>query len=300
LTSDVAEVAVGCGGKTKEGKWLSFMCFNLGADPSLGIDGQKNFNISFTNDYMSGHHPYTTGEEDVYGDFFQWGRIADGHEERNGGVENFASLSDGDIGSGGICSSVYDLQNRPTNQIKKTSPGYGKFIRGGSNWNPISDQATINLLWSSGRRVDNDPCAHYEEDGSYHEFWHADGESSSDPACGASNTNWRIPTQAEWSELYRGGTLFGLGDDAEANTWYWNLTLPGGYELLPDGVTTTLFLPANGFRLSNSGGLNSTGTRGLYWSSTATNNVLSFSNNYVDPTVTLEHSLGLALRCIKN
>jgi hypothetical protein len=58
----------------------------------------------------------------------------------------------------------------------------------------------------------------------------------------------------EWSELYRGGTIVGYADDAEANTWYWNNNFPRGYELRPDAVTTTLFLPASGYR-NNADGL---------------------------------------------
>jgi hypothetical protein len=41
-----------------------------------------------------------------------------------------------------------------------------------------------------------------------------------------------------------------------------------GYEIKPDGVTTTLFLPAAGYRGSGNGQLSYPGITGYYWSVT--------------------------------
>ncbi|NDW11255.1 hypothetical protein D0T56_16560, partial [Dysgonomonas sp. 520] len=50
LESDIAEIAVGCGAKNNAGEWISFMCFNLGADNNSTISSQKSYNIgSYTN-----------------------------------------------------------------------------------------------------------------------------------------------------------------------------------------------------------------------------------------------------------
>jgi uncharacterized protein (TIGR02145 family) len=307
LTSDVAEVAVGCGGKTKEGKWLSFMCFNLGADNNTDIDEQKTYNIGTIANDSYGKHDYITGEENVYGDLFQWGRIADDHEKRTSTGVDISSVSVSDIGDGGWCSSN-DTQHRPVSQIKSGTSGYGKFITGvgaGTNysWNP----ASTGDLWRAGRNLDNDPCAHYKSDGNYHPFWHANGMNSSDPACGGSSDSWRLPTQAEWSELYRGGTIFGIPNDAEANTWHWNedTNKPHGYELRPDNVTTTLFLPASGNRRHSTGLLYYQGSRAMYWSSTAIGagadaHILYFHGSYVNPADMNSYAYGSAIRCIKN
>jgi hypothetical protein len=293
LTSDVAEVAVGCGGKTKEGKWLSFMCFNLGADNTSTIYKQKNYPISISN-LSDGRHTYISGEENLYGDLFQWGRIADGHEKRTSTYAPVSSVDASDIISGGICSSTSDAKKRPQNQIKSGTAGYGKFIAGGaSDWDPNNSVAG----WS----VVNDPCTHYKDDGSYLEFWHAAGESSSDPTCTGVSAGWRTPTQTEWSELYRGGMFFGSPNDAEANTWVWNSTRGKGYEVRPDGETTTLFLSAVGIRYSNAGGpLYYQGDLAFYGSATATSNALYFFPGHVNPSSSSSHANGIALRCIKN
>jgi hypothetical protein len=42
LESQVAEVAVGCGAKNSFGEWITFMCFNLGAQHGITNDGHRN------------------------------------------------------------------------------------------------------------------------------------------------------------------------------------------------------------------------------------------------------------------
>ncbi|MDR1653222.1 MAG: hypothetical protein LBS01_06170, partial [Prevotellaceae bacterium] len=86
VVSNIAEVAVGCGAKNLQGEWLSFMCFNLGAT-ELTIAAQKNHSMTFsTPNDADGRHYYIAGEEQLYGDLYQWGRIRDGHEQRGAGA----------------------------------------------------------------------------------------------------------------------------------------------------------------------------------------------------------------------
>jgi uncharacterized protein (TIGR02145 family) len=68
VVSNYADVAVGCGAKTTDGNWLSFMCYNLGADTTLDpfVYYSKHDSCSF----------------DIKGWLFQWGRVADGHQWR--------------------------------------------------------------------------------------------------------------------------------------------------------------------------------------------------------------------------
>jgi uncharacterized protein (TIGR02145 family) len=300
-------VAVGCGGKTKEGKWLSFMCFNLGADNTSTIYKQKNYSISFSNNPVTGEHSHVLNEEKVYGDLFQWGRIPDGHEKRTSVTKAYGTMSVSELANGGWCSDT-DTYGRPTNQIKKSSSWYGKSITGAGagtnyNWNPIADQTVADGLWTAGRYLPNDPCAHYKNDGNYHEFWHADGKDSNDPACGSSSDDWRLPTQSEWGELYRGGAILGSPVDAEANTWSWYSALPAGFELRPDNVTTTLFLPASGYRGRGDGLLYYQASYAYYWSSTiAGTNAYSlfFNSGGINPADGRNRSSSFALRCIKN
>jgi uncharacterized protein (TIGR02145 family) len=69
VVSNYADVAVGCGAKTNDGNWLSFMCYNLGADTELNpfVYYSKGDSTSF----------------DIKGWLFQWGRRADGHQWRS-------------------------------------------------------------------------------------------------------------------------------------------------------------------------------------------------------------------------
>jgi uncharacterized protein (TIGR02145 family) len=295
LESQVAEVAVGCGAKNNWGEWITFMCFNLGAQHGITINGQINYPISsFTNNPTSGLHDYILGEENVWGDLYQWGRVHDGHQERQ-------SLTVS--GSGMTANALY---NGPTNgtttvwpyqQVHKDSTVYfGKFITGvvanDYNWRPLG--VTANEMWQSGRFRPNDPCARYRaEDSSY-----TDLESADEPG-----TAWRLPSQSDWGEIFRGGALAGTSATATANTWEWNSSKVGGYEIRPDGQTTTLFLPASGYRHGLNASLLFQGTNGFYWSTTYIGSNaydlhvrypggISFNTDY--------RSYGLALRCIKN
>ncbi|NDV96130.1 hypothetical protein D0T84_14590 [Dysgonomonas sp. 521] len=323
LTSDIAEVAVGCGAKNNDGEWISFMCFNLGAQNGITIQEQKDYPIgTFTND-ASGMHTYIPGEENVWGGLFQWGRIADGHELRSftgaGGtptnIQAYSGVETAHIINGNRCSTT-DTP-RPYQQVKEGTAGYGKFIYGNVvNWTPIA-QATADQLWRTGRFIQNDPCAHYKTDGSYHEFWHngADGQNKDvdgviiSEACTDAGTAWRTPSQDEWGSIYRGGAITGSPGNATANTWSWyggTSTLidnSRGCEIKPDGETTTLFLPASGYR-SNGKGLLYYQSVSAFYLSYSINGIntynLNFGSSYVNPANSSSRVSGFALRCIKN
>ncbi len=320
LESDIAEIAVGCGAKNNAGEWISFMCFNLGADNASTIASQKAYNIgSYTNNTTNapGQHAYIANEERLWGSLFQWGRIADGHELRSftgaGGTPTNTvargAIATTDIGNGNRCS-VSDTY-RPYQQVRKTSTTwFGKFIYGNAAWTPIA-QATSDMLWRTGRFVQNDPCAHYKDDGSYQEFWHegTDQQNNGYAACSDAGTAWRTPAQDEWGNLYKGGTISGSPSTATANTWSWYggtstpINSSRGYEVKPDGATTTLFLPASGYRSNGNGLLYYQGAYGYYWSvsiiSTNAYN-LNFNSGNVNPANSNNRANGFALRCIKN
>jgi hypothetical protein len=315
IQSAIAEVAVGCGAKNNAGEWISFMCFNLGADNNSTIDSQKNYPIgAFTNNAngVTGQHAYIADEEKLWGSLFQWGRIADGHELRSfsgttpTNIEPRGSLATTDIVDGFRCSTS-DTQ-RPYQQVKKGTAWYGKFIYGNAAWTPVA-QNISDALWHTSRFVQNDPCAHYKVDGTYQEFWHegTNLQNNGDLACTDAGTAWRTPTQDEWSSIYRGGTISGLSTTATANTWVWYSGIATnysrGYEIKPDGSTTTLFLPASGNRDASNGMLYLQGSNGLYWStSIISTNVyyLLFYSANVAPAQSNSRALGYALRCIKN
>jgi hypothetical protein len=323
LTSEIAEIAVGCGAKNLQGEWLSFMCFNLGAD-TLTIQAQKDYSItSFTNydsnSSLSGFHPYFTGEEKIWGSLFQWGRIADGHELRSytvnigvdtvaNNIQAYSGMSTSEIGEGSRCSNTDT--GRPYRQIRPASNWYGKFIFGSSNWNPVTTQSTLDMIWRSERFVQNDPCAHYKIDNIYQDFWHTGTDPSYDAAaCTDAGTAWRIPSQDEWGSLYKGGSISGSPGTATANTWSWyggtsaSNTGNRGFEIKPNNEAVTLFLPAGGYRDSGDGRLYGQGFSGLYWItgvSGTTAYSLGFNSGTVNPAYSSNRANGFALRCIKN
>ena len=72
-------------------------------------------------------------------------------------------------------------------------------------------------------------------------------------------------------------------------------------EVKPDGITTTLFLPASGHRTGLSALLAFQGTTGYYWSATTTGTDayrLSFSKSNVNPSNAGGRGDGMTLRCI--
>ena len=304
LVSDVAEIAVGCGAKTVHGEWITFMCFNLGANVSSygTISQQKNATFtSIANPITSSNaiHSYAgTVENNIWGFLYQWGRIGDGHERRNSSVST-TSESSITLENGAACgtSTAYPLK-----QVRRSTEAYGKFVPG-SNWAITYTDLTAVNLWQERGFESNDPCMHFNDDGTFAEFW---------SNCSLPNTKWRIPTRDEWIAIYKGDSTPGSQGKATANTWEWwdngdpsvnPLRTNQGYEIKPDGVTTTLFLPASGDRHREAGLLYRLGQIGFYWSSSAApgNDAYhaSLSKANIIPTEPAVRSYGNALRCVK-
>jgi hypothetical protein len=219
-------------------------------------------------------------------------------------------MTTAEIVNGNRCSLSNAAESwRPYNQVKKTSSWYSKFIivtATQGNWNPV-DQPTADQLWHSGRIIQNDPCAHYKTDGTYQEFWHegTDMQDNGDAACTDAGTAWRMPVQEEWGGIFRGGTIAGSVSTATANTWVENDTNGHGYEIRPDGATTTLFLPANGYRyLSLNADLAYQGSQMLYWSSAFSTSInayfLNGNGSTISPAASYYRAAGLGVRCVSN
>jgi hypothetical protein len=324
VISNIAEVAVGCGAKNKDGEWLSFMCFNLGADKTqFTIAAQRNTALNIGTNASDGIHTYVTNEEQKYGDLYQWGRIRDGHEKR-GTSAGFVNGSNA-AGTNQVAANATTItfesgniigtsQRYPYIQIdRNNSTYYGKFITSasqqdhdwakfaigqtGNNLPAAVTQGTLDLLWRNGRFASNDPCTKIKEDGITYETFYpvTDGISGS-------STAWKTPSQGEWGEIYRGGELSGSPNNAIANTWTWYGSNGRGFDIKPDGTTITLHLPASGARYS-SGRLYYQGTSSFYWSTTYTSvNAynLNFGSGTVLPANISYRGYGFAVRCIRS
>ena len=323
VTSDIAEVAVGCGAKDLNGEWLSFMCFNLGATRHT-IAAQQNTPITFSAaNATDGLHVKVANEELTYGDLFQWGRIADGHEKRNkiANGSTGGTAADNAVAWNTTTPPTYadgnilgTSQRYPYQQVANTNTTYyGKFVRtiaaNDHNWyaGTNAQNTAIDQLWRQSAFAPNDPCQKIMADGLAYSTWYPATNAST--AGGASGTGWRIPTQHEWGNLYRGGTISGGRTIALANTWDWyqlsSSSSEGakGMALKPDGVTTTLFLPASGQRYTSNALLYHQGAVGYYWSGSlvgANAYNLHFGSGSVSPANSGYRGTGFALRCIKN
>jgi hypothetical protein len=295
------------------------MCYNLGAKHGISIDEQINYEITYSRAENATAHTYVAGEENVYGDLFQWGRIPDGHEKRNSSFLAYSAsngMKKDEITSGQLCPDANDILH-PWLQVKKNSTWYGKFITAdvatNQNWNPYYDTpSSADVLWRSGRDIRNDPCSHYKEGSTYVEFWY-DGNNSD--ACQDAGTAWKLPSPDEWGSIYRGGTISGTPLTATANTWTWDdggliisngkqeFLRPGGFKVSPDEQIITLFLPACGHRNGGNAILYNTGIFGTYWSSTAISTNTTYLNsgtNIVSPSSNRVRSYGNAVRCVKS
>ncbi|MCL1932494.1 MAG: hypothetical protein FWF53_01580 [Candidatus Azobacteroides sp.] len=307
IVSNIAEVAVGCGAKDMNGEWLSFMCFNLGGTP-MNTTMQKAVTINHP-DYnpTDGQYSRFVIEDDLYGDLYQWGRIGDGHEKRYSESVVYNAATPPTLENGNFIGEYY-----PYSQVSRSDATYyGKFIRvfeNANNWYPAYSTNIANIadrLWNPGRYKPNDPCAKVRANVISYETWYP---SEGDPL--SADTGWRTPEQGEWGSIYRGGAISGSPSNAMANTWSWydkgdpSLTNGvKGYEIKPDGVTTTLFLIASGYRPWWDGDLHDAGNAGHYWSTTtSSSNAMGFSfdSNIIYPAYSRERALGFSLRCIKN
>jgi uncharacterized protein (TIGR02145 family) len=112
-------------------------------------------------------------------------------------------------------------------------------------------------------------------------------------------SGWRVPSSAEWGTIYRGGGQYGTPDEATSNVWAWSDS-PRGYKIQPNGSTTTLFLPAAGFRYNNET-VSNVGTGGTYWSSTTASSgayYLDFYSIRVSPEASHNRAYGRSVRCL--
>jgi len=130
-------VSVGCPVKTTNGNWLTFMCYNLGAE-----DAVKSLTPAQQAAY--------TNPADEYGDLYQWGRVTDGHQLR---TSPSYPTNDESVESGVVSSPNLDGDG----QVVSTFDAYGKFIKNNITPSDWRDPQDGNLWYYNGKTV-NDPC----------------------------------------------------------------------------------------------------------------------------------------------
>ncbi|MDR1591535.1 MAG: fibrobacter succinogenes major paralogous domain-containing protein [Prevotellaceae bacterium] len=225
---------------------VSFFAYNLGADVARLHADYPGMSPAKQQIAYLATCAYDATDATVWGDLYQWGRIADGHEKRNSptyqGPLYLASDVDGNgqpIAGKGKSEFIMAIDNTP------------------NDWYELQN----NNLWGNGRLVD-------------YNFSSADGGAVPDGSGGYYQkpvktvndpcpSGWRVPTQDEWERLGN----YGCGDPQ-------NVTgrVPEGSTNMPaTGQATTTrgsgneltWVPVKGGKVSN-GWANSAGNLGGY------------------------------------
>jgi hypothetical protein len=298
-----------------------FAPYNLGADTATINAIATENNISKTKAYIKCS---VDNWDAVLGDYYQWGRIADGHEKRSNTTVK------------AIDGATYNANGQVTDAEHK-----GYFITnnsGSCDW-----QTTKNdKLWGNGKAIGNstDPAG---VPYGIHYYQSTEWEIPANNPCPA---GFRVPTQDEWERIveydcypytaggdksmntgsyYYGMTQTGLTwvrvKDGQASKTSWNPTNKTGWAIYktadwnaadanykdgreplyaPGAPEPLLFLPAAAFRSYSSGGFEYSGFNGFYWSSSVNSSNglrLSFSENSVS-LVSTYRAYGSSVRCV--
>jgi len=237
--------------------WITFMCYNLGA-----LEDVQS---------MSPSDQATNGATgDNYGDLYQWGRVADGHQSRDS-----HSYQPDDQSSANTPVPDDDLD--ANGQVKSSSEAYEKFIKSNGDWHTTPN----DNLWDFSMYPDNNPCP----------------------------SGWRVPTATELQSIMNGNMTrvssiptTGTTGLLSGNTWVYNTATTPGWLITPTGSSVpTLFLPTAGCRLNGSSAVTNLGSFGYYWGSsfqTGLGSYLYFSGSFVTPTNYGSRAFGYSIRCV--
>jgi uncharacterized protein (TIGR02145 family) len=191
-------IPVGCTTGVPE-KPVVWMTYNLGAATSATINitgtdvhydltppkGQMKW---LTDKAANGGVGFT--DATVYGDLYQWGRRADGHEKRNSTISSVRPIS--------LLNEDYS-NGDGTGQI--INPTYiGQLIYSDiadCDWQKVN--VYLSNLWGNGKAIDKDtsPNGNPYNDGSGVKYFQGAVKAPDDPC----PSGWRVPTQDEWETL---------------------------------------------------------------------------------------------------
>ncbi|MDR2684432.1 MAG: hypothetical protein LBB53_03505, partial [Prevotellaceae bacterium] len=238
------------------------------------------------------------------GDFYQWGRVADGHQNvvwsknssHNNTIEPVGATpanTSSSVSRGGTAANIYDSNG----QIKNTATAYyGRFIKGYSDWHVSID----NSLW--GDRISSTRAS---------DISLSDWKYPLNNPCPAGS---HIPSRLNWWDLYRGNgddiptSSSGFGS-ATDNKWQWvgkngtNNTAYGG-AIITNAAGEKIFLCAASFRLGSDGMLFDTNGTARHWSSTCYGDDSAFNLYFNADTVDIgsiggnSKAHGFCVRCV--
>jgi len=319
----VRYLTINRGGNLNNGK-INVALLNLGQSGTGSLNPDPRFDDS-----------RNLNDAGDLGDFYQWGRAADGYQHTVWSKQRISTAAIGDgnstasyafmsnwfglrsgWGAAGATSAVvtrvaasqvYDSNG----QIDPSNTGfYGNFISSGGDWGA---QAAGNYdLWGNG--VNSRAGSPTSLDGAIP--WVPKAQANNPCPSG-----WRVPSRFEVWDIYRGdgssvvdagvstGCYVSTGDNQNAWSWRGGANNAIGGVIITNSSGEKVFLPAVGTRLYDGGELFQLGDYGGYWTSTySTPNQPTMYAVYLNFTpyvvsagntnANVRRSYGLSVRCV--
>ena len=264
---------------------VRFLTINRGVGGGTGNGAIKMALLSLgqsgTGAYMNGaplnnDNDGTLNDAGDLGDFYNWGRVADGHEHVVWSKNSITYVNVIDPPTGNGDTSVPILAPAPTadinaatDQILPSSSYYGKYIYGNSAGAGLFWGTNNNDTWGNGYDTRANAPANLLG-------WSAKGQGNNPCPSG-----WYVPSRFDIWDIYRGN---GSNDPVDVNVtstpfvstadndndWTWRAATANAYAsvVVTNASGEVLFLPIAGMR-SDVSGLWNAGSIGFYWSSTA-------------------------------
>ena len=249
----------------------------------------------------------------VLGDFYQWGRVADGHQrtvwskDPSSRINRITPMNGNGTTSRVIAhstSQTYDGNGQITN-----ASSYGSFIRRGTTGDWGNGSSGRGNLWGNGVNSRSGSPVNLSD-------WAVRAQANN--PC---PTGWRIPSRFDLGDMHEADGNIDNGSQTNSedsgtndNTWAWrgmqaNTNAFGAIIITNDHTGESLFLPAAGFRQPDDGALTTiAGNLGVYWTSTMSNSGMSawslrfFGNSLSVGSGTgavFDNLNGFNVRCVK-
>jgi uncharacterized protein (TIGR02145 family) len=227
LTAQIQDCAF-CGAYTTTGTWLTFMPYNLGADPAYATPADQMA-------YTPNPNTATSTDATVYGDLYQWGRKTDGHEKRNSATTTTLATSN--------------------------TPNHAKFIKAPNSPYDWRSGGGNNSRWTDATKAANDPCpSGYKvpTTAQWRSIFNGGSSTYSYATINSSNTynSWSFSGTGT-KGAYSGGTLFlpaagahnygtGTLHDAISRGYYWSSSANGARAYSMDFTSTQVEVARSG------------------------------------------------------
>jgi uncharacterized protein (TIGR02145 family) len=235
-----------------------------------------------------------------FGDFYQWGRISDGHQTIGWSYTGTISCTvafDAATNANQIAKTTGTItyDSNPDDAIEGGTPFMqitdndhkNKFVFGADTWRASGSADRYIWATSAYAKTANDPCPFGWHVPTIYE-WDALATGSSPATVYVSGTSypttynsWRYPSAGFGGNTHVGGVVVTQGND-------------------PDG-TSRLFLPVVGYRGSSDGKLYDTGSVGFYCSSTYGNSNYTYFLHFTSGSISDGASFkayGFSVRCV--